>query len=268
MTNLSFKGFKRMSLVEYPGKVCAIAFTGGCNFRCPWCYVKDLVLNYKLLPSTDPEWALRFMGERKGWLDAIDVTGGEPTINEGLPDFLRKAKKKGFLTGIETNGSNPDMINKLIRERLVNYIEMDVKAPLSDPKLYMKVVGQSQAGRLYAENKGREDKKGKEGNRKTQGIEGRDVISNIRKSIQILRKSKIGYAFRTTVVPTLLAENDVVLIAKELRGAKKYYIQQFKPMDSIIDARMRKITPYSSDALKEIKTKCGKYIKDVEIRGV
>lgn len=242
---MNFRGFKKLSLIEFPGKTCAIAFTGGCNFRCPWCYVKDLVLNYKSLPIINEKWVIDFLKSRRDWIDALVVSGGEPTIHKELPEFLKKVKKTGFLTGIETNGSNPKMLEKLIKKKLVDYIEMDIKAPLSNPKLYMKAIG----------------KEGKEKDAKK-------LIDSIKRSVKIIKKSKIMSAFRTTAVPTLLTEKDIVLIAKELKGTKKYYIQQFKPMDSIVDKKFKTVNPHSSEILENVKNECRHYIKDVEIRGV
>jgi len=239
-----FKGLKKLSLIEFPGKVCAIGFTGGCNFRCPWCYVRDLVLNYDSLPDIKGRQILRFLESRKRWIDAFVVSGGEPTIHDWLPTMLAKVKDKGFLTGLETNGSNPKMLSQIINDGLIDYVEMDVKAPLTKPSLYMKSIGMEK------------------------GIDRAKLLEAIGTSIRILKKGKVNYAFRTTVVPTLIKDTDVVEIAKELRGAKKYYLQQFKPMDSLIDKKFSKLRPYSSRQLINIRDKCRKYVTDVEIRGL
>ncbi|MCD6148789.1 anaerobic ribonucleoside-triphosphate reductase activating protein [bacterium] len=241
MMNLQFRGFKRLSLIDFPGKICAIGFTGGCNLRCPWCYVRDLVLNYDKLPVIKSKWVLDYLKSRKEWLDAFVVSGGEPTIHKQLPDFLRKVKDMGFLVGIETNGTNPDVLAGLMKERVVDYIEMDVKASLSNPILY----------------------------RKMTGIKGLNIES-IEKSVRLIMRSRLkyGYAFRTTVVPGLLDVKDVVGIAKSLKGARKYYIQQFKPLDSVIDKQFRNVNPYKVETLKRIRDKCKRYIDDVELRGI
>jgi len=232
-----FKGFRKLSLVDYPGKLCAIAFTGGCNFRCPWCYVRDLVLNPEMLPSTKDSDIIKFLKRRKDWLDALVVSGGEPTIHENLPTFLGKVKRIGYSVGLETNGSNPEMLRRLIKEGLVDYIEMDVKAPLSKYDKYCEVSGV------------------------------KVNIKRIRESVSIIKRSQ-DYAFRTTVVPTLLRSKDVVSISKELRGAKRYYIQQFKPMDTVMDARFKEVKPYPINVLNGIVRRCRRYVKNTELRGV
>lgn len=235
MSEMIFRGFKKLSLADYPGKVCAIAFTGGCNFRCPWCYVKDLVVNWDRLPKTNGRNILKYLISRKEWIDALVISGGEPSIHSELIDFMKKVKEGGFLVGLETNGSNPIMLKKLINEKVVDYIEMDIKAPLSDSKLYNKVAGANVN------------------------------IDNIKKSISIIRKTK-NYAFRTTVVPTLLKERDIVQIAKEIKGVKRYYIQQFRPMESVINEKFARVKPYGLDFLSKIREGCSKYVKNVNIR--
>jgi len=234
-----FRGLKRMSLVDYPGKVSAIAFTGGCNFRCPWCYVRDLVLNYNTLPKISEKYVLNYLKSNKEWIDALVISGGEATIHKELPDFIRKVKALKLLVGLETNGSNPDMLNYLIKNKLIDYLEMDVKAPLSNVELYRKMTGISNLN-----------------------------VEVIKKSIKFIMKSKIRYAFRTTVVPTLLIEDDLVKIAKDVRGAKKYYIQQFKPVDSVIDKKFMFVKPYSIETLKRITRQCKHYVPNVELRNV
>jgi len=233
-----FRGLKRMSLVDYPGKVSAIVFTGGCNFRCPWCYVRDLVLNYNTLPKISEKYVLNYLKSNEKWIDALVISGGEATIHKELPDFIKKVKGIGFMVGLETNGSNPVMLKFLIRNRLIDYVEMDVKAPLSNYELYRKMTG-------------------------APGLD----IGLIKKSINIIMKSKIKYAFRTTVVPTLLKENDVVKIAKEIKGARMYYLQQFKPMDSVIDKKFMNVKPYSIKTLTDLKKKCKRYV-NTELRGI
>lgn len=235
-----FRGFRPLSLVDYPGKVCAIVFTGGCNFRCPWCYVKDLVIDYTTLPRISENYVLRFLKERKEWLDALVISGGEPTIHPELPDFIRKVKELNpkYLVGLETNGTNPQMLYHLIKNKLIDYVEMDVKAPLDDPELYSKVTG----------------------------IE-HPPMEKIKESVHLIMKMK-KYAFRTTIVPTLHTVDNVVRIAKSIKGAKRYYLQQFRPMNTTIDDRFYHIKPYPYEKLVEMRKKCQRYVSNTVIRGV
>ncbi|HEC86320.1 MAG TPA: anaerobic ribonucleoside-triphosphate reductase activating protein, partial [Thermoplasmatales archaeon] len=130
-------GFQRFSLIDYPGKICAIIFTQGCNFRCPYCHNPELV-NPKLFQEPiDENDIFRFLEMRKGKLDAVEITGGEPTLQPDLIEFMRKIKAMGFLIKLDTNGTNPEVVEKIIKNKLVDYIAMDVKAPLEK---YEKVV--------------------------------------------------------------------------------------------------------------------------------
>ncbi len=231
-----FRGFKKLSLVDYPGKVASIAFTGGCDFRCPWCYVRDLVFNSPALPKISETKVLNYMRKYRDWIDGLVVSGGEPTIHRELPDFLEKVKKEGFSVALETNGSNPDMLEHLIEHRLIDYVEMDVKG--YNTELYKRATGV-------------------------------DVdIKDIKRSIRLIKRGMKEYAFRTTVVPTIHRPVDVVRIAKMIRGAKRYYIQQFKHSDSLIDPSFNKIPPYSRKELEGIATRCKKFVRDVRLRNV
>jgi len=117
---IEIKGFNKYSLIEYPGKISAVIFLSHCNFRCPFCQNPDLVLNYKSLPSINPEEILNYLSLNEKWVDALSITGGEPTLHKDLPDFIEEIKKKGFLVQLETNGTNPQMMEELIKKHLID----------------------------------------------------------------------------------------------------------------------------------------------------
>jgi len=228
------KGFQKLSLIEYPGKLSAIVFVGKCDFRCHFCYNIDLVKNYKKLPDIPEKKILRFLKTRKGLLDAVAITGGEPTLHKGLPEFMKKIKDLGFLVMLETNGSNPKMIKELIDKELIDYIAMDIKTTL---KKYDEVAGV------------KVDKK------------------KIQESIDIIRNSGIDYEFRTTVVPKYFKKKDALAIGKWLKGSKRYYLQQFRK-GKTLDKALGKVEPYPSEKLKEFAKIMKPYFKSVKIRGI
>lgn len=237
---MEFKALHRVSLLDYPGKVAAIAFVGGCNFRCRFCYNRDLVLNHQELPSIPEEEILRHLEANRGWLDGLVITGGEPTLNPELPRFLEKVKKMGFSVKLDTNGSNAEMLKELIEKRLVDYVAMDIKAPLLEEK-YQAVIGTPVNG----------------------------VLKEVEKSIELLRNSDgVEYEFRTTMVPGLLGKEDIALIAERIRGAKSFYIQQFKNNGSHVDDRYSSVVPYPLELLKEARDQIAQNFQVCRVRGL
>lgn len=232
--NILIKGFQKLSLIEYPGKIVAIVFVGNCNFRCPFCYNIDLVLNYKRMPTIPEKDIIDFMSKRKGLLDGVSITGGESTIYPDLPKFAKKIKDMGFLVMIETNGSNPKMIKKMINEKLVDYIAMDIKAPLEK----------------YDEAAGVKVNK-----------------KNIQESIEIISSSGIDYEFKTTVVPKLFNKKDALAIGKWLKGSKMLFLQQFRP-DKTLDESYQKIKPYPPEKLKKFAEVMKPFFESVKVRGI
>jgi len=234
------KGLQKTTLLDYPGKVSCIVFVGGCNFRCPFCHNSDLVLEPQKLPTIAEDDFFNFIKTRVGLLDGVVITGGEPTLNSDLSRFMKKVKGLGFLVKLDTNGSNPEMVKELIKDRLVDYIAMDLKGPL---KKYYKYIGQSQNHGCHAEH--------------------------IETSIKIISESRVEFELRTTVVPTLHTKKDLLEMAKQLNniGNVKWYLQQFSPK-KCLDPRFEKIKPYPKsffeDSLSEIK----KYLPTTFLRGV
>lgn len=235
---MQFKGFQSVSLLDYPGKIAAIVFTGGCNFRCPFCHNRDLVLNRELKSIEEGE-ILSYLMEKKGWLDGLVVSGGEPTVQAGLPRFLEKVKNLGYLVKIDTNGSNPEMLEELMERKLVDYIALDVKAPLK--------------GDIYS---------------KAIGVKDERILKSVERSIDLLLNSNgIDYEFRTTFVPKILSEEDIILIADRIKGAKKYFIQQFRPVGSLIDQSFAEVNPLPLDRLEKLRDRVAGYFKICKVRG-
>ena len=229
-------GIEKSTLIDYPGRIACTVFLIGCNFRCPFCYSSELVLHekIKLQPRISQKDFFKFLKERQGLIDGVVICGGEPTISKDLPEFIRKIKKLGFLIKLDTNGSNPEMLKKLIKEGIIDYVAMDIKAPLESQKY-------------------------------NRGVGVKVDLDKIRESIEIIKNSYVDYEFRTTVVPTIHTKEDIIQIAKEISPAKKYYLQNFRP-EKTIDPTFEKIKPYPKEFLLEIKKEIEKFFEVCEIR--
>ncbi|GAG74356.1 unnamed protein product, partial [marine sediment metagenome] len=221
---MEFKGFQKTSLIEYPGKIVSVVFTAGCNFRCPFCQNPELVLNPDSLPSVSSKEVVSHLISKKKWLDGLSITGGEPMIHQALSDFIGKVKEEGFLVGIETNGTNPQMLKDLIAGKLIDYVALDIKASLVWEKY--KVAA---------------------------GINDEDLFRKVKESIGVLLELKldIDYELRTTVVPGLIREEDILAIARQIKGAKRYVLQQFLPRTTL-DKQYERIKPYSKEVLEKM----------------
>jgi len=227
-------GLQKLTLIDYPGRLAATVFLIGCDFKCPWCYSSELVLPAKIKrqPKISEKQFFNFLKERKKLLDGLVLCGGEPTINKKLPELIKKIRKLGYQVKLDTNGSNPKMLKKLINDKLIDYVAMDIKAP---KEKYKKILG----------------KKVK--------------IEDIEKSIKILKEGKVDYEFRTTVVPTVLDKKDILEIAKWIRGAKRYYLQNFRP-EKTIDPKFEKIKPYPQEYLLEIQKAISPFFEVCQVR--
>jgi len=237
-TMIKIGGFQKLSLLEFPGRVSAVIYVVGCNFRCPYCYVPQLVLPEKIkgLSLIPEEYVLKYLEKRAGLVDAVVVTGGEPTLQRDLPSFIRCIREIGYMIGLETNGTNPEVLNHLIKNGLVDYIEMDIKTRLVFKKYY------EVTGRCLS----------------------RKNFENIKRSIKIIMNSDIDYAFRTTMLKEFHTVNDIIGICKYIKGAKKYYIQNVKTFAEMLG--LKTATPFSEDEVKEIIKTAEKYVC-IEYRG-
>jgi len=229
-------GLQKITLIDYPGKLACTVFTTECNFRCPFCYSSELVLPEKIKnqPKIKEADFFNFLKERKNLLEGVVLCGGEPTVQKELPGFIKKIKKMNYLVKLDTNGSNPQMLQKLISQELVDYVAMDIKAPKDK---YEKIAGKKIS------------------------------ITNIEKSVNALKESKLDFEFRTTIVPGLLDKNDIVEISKWIGVTKKYYLQNFKPGKNI-DPNFEKVKPYPSDYLLEIKQAVAPFFDVCEVRNI
>lgn len=227
-------GLQKVTLIDFPGKVACTVFLSGCNFRCPWCYSKELVLpqNIEAQPKISEKQFFDFLKERQELLAGVVVCGGEPTVQKDLPQFIKKIKKMNFLVKLDTNGSNPRVLQSLLQDRLLDYVAMDIKAPRAK---YREAAGIMING------------------------------SDIDKSIEILKGSKIDFEFRTTVVPTIHTKEDIIQIAKWLSPAKKYYLQNFQPEKTVNPAFEGK-RPYSDEDLLDIQKTIAPLFETCEIR--
>jgi pyruvate formate lyase activating enzyme len=228
------KGLVKTTLIDYPGKVACTVFLAKCNFRCPYCQNPDLVAGYWELPTISEEEIFRHLKSRKKWLDGVCVSGGEPTLNSDLPEFLRKIKSMGFLIKLDTNGTNPEMLKKLLDEKLIDYAAMDIKAPLE---------------------------------RYEEVVRARVDLEKIKQSVEIIRNSGVDYEFRTTVVPGLLNSGDIEKICSWLRGSKRYYLQQFRS-DVTLDASFRKVAPYKPEEMLKCYEVAKNNFEVCEVRGI
>jgi len=222
---MEFKGLEKNSVIEWPGKVVSVAYTGVCNFRCPYCQNSDLALRPEDIPSIDGEEVLEHLDSKEEWLDGLIVTGGEPTLHSSLLNFSKKVKERGFLFGIETNGTNYDFLKEFIDKNLVDRISLDIKAPLIWEKY-----------------------------RKAIGVDDKELFENVKKTVKLLQRTDISHEFRTTVVPKILELKDLEEIGKEIEGSKNYYLQQFSP-ENTLEPEFEEVEPYSEEELKEIQKK-------------
>ena len=225
-------GLNKTTLLDYPGCVSATIFVGGCNFRCPFCHNGDLVLCSNELPKYREEEIFSFLEKRRNVLEGVCVTGGEPTLYNELPEFIKKIKALGYKVKLDTNGSNPKMLKELVKEKLVDYVAMDVKAPIHH---YNKVCGVTVD------------------------------VEKIKESVEFLKEKSVPHEFRTTLVRELHSKEDVLEIGKWISGAEKYYLQSYQETDKNLSYGF---LPMENNELVELKEELEKCVKNVKIRGV
>lgn len=231
-------GFQKTTLLDYPGHVAATVFTGGCNFRCPFCHNASLVLQTEKPPLISAEEVLEHLEKRKGILEGVCITGGEPTLEKDLKQFILQCKELGYLVKLDTNGYRPTPLSELIEEGLIDYVAMDIKASLKN----------------YAEVTGCPD------------IDTEKVLESIR----ILKTSGIAYEFRTTVVKGLHTVEEFEEIGKLLSGCTLYCLQAFQESENILGRYTSHVpmTPFSVQEMEQMAAGAGKYIDKVILRGI
>jgi len=232
---LDIRGFIETSLIDWDGKISSVIFLSGCNLRCSFCHNYPLVFGSETLKKFEFEDIKKYLGEHKSWIDGVVVSGGEPTIYRDLEGLIRDIKDMDFSVKLDTNGTNPAMLKDLIAKKLLNYVAMDVKAPL---------------------------------NNKYEEVAGCPVnLTDIRESIREIMGSGIDYEFRTTVVPGQLDVEDIAELAKAITGAKKFILQQFQPANAR-DEALRKLKPYSKEKMVELSEAAKAYVPNALFRGV
>ncbi|MGQ9597307.1 MAG: anaerobic ribonucleoside-triphosphate reductase activating protein [Thermoproteota archaeon] len=226
------KGIQKLTLIDYPGKVACTLFLFGCNFRCPYCHNPELVVDDGTPPISEEE-IFKFLEKRKKFLDGVCITGGEPTLHDDLPEFIRRIRDLGYSIKLDTNGTSPKMLRQLIVEGLVDYIAMDVKAPLEKYENVVKVKAN---------------------------------VDNIVESVEII-KAFPEHEFRTTVLPELLSKEDILTIARWLKGAKRFSIQQFKPTKTL-DKSFLEGQTYLAKELEEICGEVSAFFRVCRVRNI
>lgn len=206
MTDLSIKikGFIESSFLDWPGQVASVIFLAGCNFRCPFCHNQGLVLDPDQYQTIAWEDVKERLSKFKGWIDGVIISGGEPTIDPGIIQLAEEIKQAGFMIRLDTNGSRPDVLASLIQKGLVDSVAMDVKAPLFE-LAYARVVGRV------------------------------GFADKVAQSLELLRSSGLDYTIRTTVVPTLHTEENILDMAEQLKGVPEWKLQNFKPENAMDD---------------------------------
>ncbi len=228
-------GFIKFSLNDYPGKTSAVIFTRGCNFRCRYCHNPELVLPERYTEEISLKEIYKFLETRKGKLDAIVITGGEPTQHADLPKMIKKIKKMGFLIKLDTNGSNPEMLEKIIKEGNIDYIAIDIKAPLNFDS-YQKVSKMPF-----------------------------DTLK-IKRSVSLVIGSGLPHEFRTTIVKFLTSFDDLRKIAKNIKGADNYFLQKFVPAVKLNDPSFAGETSYPDEELKTLASELTTFVKYCGVR--
>ncbi|HET6488517.1 MAG TPA: anaerobic ribonucleoside-triphosphate reductase activating protein [Syntrophales bacterium] len=214
-------GFQKVSLIDYPGRISAVVFTQGCNFRCPFCHNPELVDPERFADLIPEKEILSFLEKRRGRLDAVVITGGEPTMQPELIPFILHLKAMGYLIKLDTNGTRPDLLAEMLDEKLLDYVAMDIKAPLE---------------RYEAVTMTKTDH------------------DRIRRSITLIMGSGTDYEFRTTAVKSLLAPEDLEEIGRLIPGAKRFVLQKFVPTKTL-DRDLLGQPSYSDGELKRIVDK-------------
>ena len=226
---MKIAGFQKLTLLDYPSKVACIIFTQGCNYKCPYCQNSGLI-DHSNEDLIDEEEIFKYLDKRKGIIDGIVISGGEPTIQKDLKTFMEKVKEKGFLIKLDTNGSNPNFVEEVINEKLVDYIAMDIKNVLEEYKDVTNV---------------------------------NPNINNLKRSIEIIKNSNIEHEFRTTIIKNIHSIDKILKICEYVDG-DKLYLQNFVLSENVLGKYLK---PFTEEDLKEIKKEIEKY-PNVKIRGM
>ena len=222
-----------MTLLDFPGKVACTVFTGGCNFRCPFCHNALLVTKLPEKPDYSEDEILSFLEKRTGLLDGVAITGGEPLLNPDIADFIRKIRSMGYAVKLDTNGSFPERLKAIVGEGLVDYVAMDIK----------------NRKEKYAE---------------TIGLKNLD-LSKIEESVEFLKSGAVDYEFRTTVVEQFHTVEDIRAAAEWISGAKRYFLQNFVDSGELI---CEEVSGVDKETMLKMKSVAADFVPQTEIRGI
>ena len=234
MSNEIFAGLQKLTLLDFPGYVACTLFTRGCNMRCPFCHNASLVVRAEEQKMYTNEEILHFLQKRRGMLDGVAITGGEPTLMHGLPEFMAKVRDLGYKIKLDTNGTRPNVLRDIIDRELVDYVAMDIKNSRS----------------RYGE---------------TVGFDSSYDLAPIDESIAILREGKVDFEFRTTVSKTFHSHANIFAMGEWLAGEEKFFLQQFKDSGDLIGD---KVEPYGEEEMNTLLDLIRRFVPNAQLRGV
>jgi pyruvate formate lyase activating enzyme len=231
------KGFVENTLIDWEGKIASIIFLAGCNFRCHYCHARHLVLAPNTLETIPFEAVRGHLASNNGWIDGVVITGGEPCIEANVENLIDRLRELNLIIKLDTNGSRPEVLKGLVKRRKVDAVSMDIKAPLEKGK-YEEVAGA--------------------------GVD----LESVTESLSFLSSlpPALEVEFRTTVCPAFLNEKDVVEIARSIRGAERFVLQEFKPLNCL-NERMLEVEPYTLPEMEQILQSVRKHVPGAYIRG-
>jgi pyruvate formate lyase activating enzyme len=233
---MEIKGVVEVSLVDWDGKVSSVLFLPNCNFRCPFCQNAALVLHPETEETIPFERIEDHLRRHKDWIDSVCITGGEPTLHSDLPNLCSKLRDMGFLIKLDTNGTNPTILKELIERGLVDYVALDIKAPLTVKN--------------YSE---------------TTGTDAEGLLPKIKETMEILLESDVDYEFRTTVIPTIHEKEDIQKICRSIKGCKKYVIQNFRG-ENTINPVFSEVNPFTDKEMRSFLTVAQNFLSNVKLR--
>lgn len=226
-------GLQKLTLLDYPGHLACTVFLPGCNLRCPFCHNASLVLPREdTSPGMTTAQLLDFLQKRKGRLQGVCITGGEPTLHPELPDLLREIHTRGYSVKLDTNGTHPEMLRYILEENLADYVAMDIK---NSPERYTETCG------------------------------GAEVLDKVKESVSLLMEGGVDYEFRTTLVHPLHTESDMAAIGQWLQGAKRYFLQQFIDSGDLIGQGLQAMAEEEMEMMRQTVLP---YIKETTLRGI
>jgi pyruvate formate lyase activating enzyme len=236
---MDIKGFIDVSFVDWNRKISAVVFLPNCNFRCPFCHNLNLVSNPEKIETIPFEQIKTLLERQRGWIDGVCITGGEPTLHSSLPELCSMLKEMDFLVKLDTNGSNPAMLKELMKRGLIDYVAMDIKAPLTAEK-YSKAID----------------------------VKAEKLLENVKESIETLLESRMDYEFRTTVVPTLHDIEDIKQICRSLMGCRKYFLQKFDVSlgKETLNPEFMKLKPFTDEEMQEFLAAAQKLLPNTKLR--